>query len=373
MPDVIQAQRATRRAAGGTTSSPARGVLHAGALRTSGLPVLGLMLVISIVLATASGAVAISPLHTLEIVLNQTGVFHLPRTWAATDEIIITQIRLPRVAGAALVGAALAVSGALFQALLRNPLADPLLLGTSAGAAFGATLAFMFPTFIWFGLGLVPLLAFGGALLAVTVVYWLATRGGQTPVVTLLLAGVAVNALLTAAQTLFITLDPTLAQHVFSLYLWLAGGVQVQGWGQLGVIGALMAAGVVMAFYLAPSLDGFALGEEMAGHLGIHVERRKRLIVGAAALLVAAAVSISGLVGFVGLVAPHACRLVFGPRHRQLVPASALAGALFVVIADLLARTLAAPAELPLGVLTALVGGPFFLALLRQAGHAYRW
>lgn len=366
--DTLAPARRVRDAAGS-----ARVSARSARLRWGGLPVLGALLFVAIVVATARGAVDISPLHTLAILLNHTGVFHLPQSWAATDEVIILQIRLPRVVGAALVGAALATSGALFQALLRNPLADPLLLGTSAGAAFGATLAFMFPALIWFGFGLVPLLAFGGALLAVTVVYWLATRGGHTPVVTLLLAGVAVNALLTAAQTLFITLDPTLAQHIFSLYLWLAGGVQVEGWSQLGIIGALIVAGAVVAFYLAPALDGFALGEEMAGHLGIQVERRKRLIVGAAALLVAAAVSISGLVGFVGLVAPHACRLVFGPRHRQLIPATALTGALFVVIADVLARTLAAPAELPLGVLTALVGGPFFLALLRQAGQAYRW
>ncbi len=359
---------ATDRAGAGVRRTPQRTAARAGAL-----PLLGALLCASVVFATARGAVAISPAHTLAILLNATGLFHLPRTWAETDAIIILQIRLPRVVGAALVGAALATSGTLFQALLRNPLADPLLLGTSAGAAFGATLAFMVPAFIWFGFGLVPLLAFGGALIAVALVYWLASRGGHTPVVTLLLAGVAVNALLTAAQTLFITLDPTLAQHIFSLYLWLAGGVQVEGWGQLGVIALLIVAGTALALYLAPTLDGFALGEEMASHLGIRVERRKRLIVGAASLLVAAAVSISGLVGFVGLVAPQACRLVLGPRHRQLVPAAALTGALFVVIADLLARTLAAPAELPLGVLTALVGGPFFLALLRRAGQAYSW
>lgn len=343
--------------------------------RTSALPLLALAIGLgaAMVGATAIGAVPISPWHVLEILLNQSGLAHLPRTWAATDEIIVVQLRLPRVVGAALVGAALASAGALFQALLRNPLADPLLLGTSAGAALGATIAFLLPTIVWLGFGVIALLAFGGALLAVAVVYALATRRGQTPVVTLLLAGVAFGAVLTAAQTLLIVLNPELAQHIFSLYLWLAGGVEVASWAQVGLIALLVAGGVLGALALAPTLDAFALGEEVASYLGVRVERQKALVVGVAALLVAAAVSISGLVGFVGLVAPHACRLVLGPGHRRLVPASALGGALFVVVADALARTLAAPAELPLGVLTALVGGPFFLFLLRQAGHGYRW
>jgi iron complex transport system permease protein len=215
--------------------------------------------------------------------------------------------------------------------------------------------------------------AFGGALAAVALVYALATRAGQTPVVTLLLAGVAVSALLSAAQTLMITVFPAVAQHIVSIYFWLAGGIAVTAWAQLALVAALIGVGLLGAFYLAPTLDAFALGEEMASHLGVRVEQRKLLVVAVAALLVAAAVSISGLVGFVGLVAPHACRLALGPRHRLLVPAAALSGATFVVIADVLARTLASPAELPLGVLTALAGAPFFLLLLRHAAQTYRW
>jgi iron complex transport system permease protein len=192
-------------------------------------------------------------------------------------------------------------------------------------------------------------------------------------VVTLLLAGVAVSALLGAAQTLLVTLLPQVAEHVVSIYFWLAGGVAVESWTQLAVVGVLTCAGLVGALYLAPTLDAFALGEEMASHVGVRVEHRKLLTVAVASLLVASAVSISGLVGFVGLIAPHACRMVLGPRHRLLIPAAALAGASFVVLADMLARTLVAPSELPLGVLTALVGAPFFLALLRRAAHTYRW
>lgn len=337
---------------------------------------LALALLLALTLATLQGSVAIPPLTTLQIVLRHLGLWWGAPGWPATDELILTQVRLPRALGAALVGAALGVAGALFQGLLRNPLADPLLLGTSSGAALGAVVALVITSAVsveWLGFSLVALLAFIGALLAVAVVYAMATRGGRTPVVTLLLAGVAVSALLTAAQTALIVLETSLQQHFGLLYFWFSGAVDVESWTQLWIVAALLALGLVAALWLAPTLDVFAVGEEMAGHLGVHVERRKLLIVGAAALLVAASVTIGGLVGFVGLVAPHVCRLALGPRSRPLVAASALSGAVFVTLADLLARTVAAPSELPLGVVTALIGGPFFLWLLRYAGQRYRW
>jgi iron complex transport system permease protein len=358
-------------------------------LKRGALPLLAVALGAVVLAASAVGSARIPPLHIIAIVMNQILAIELPglhsrlgqvigldipRTWSDTDETIVLLVRLPRVAGAALVGAALATSGTLFQALLRNPLADPLLLGTSSGAALGATIAYVLPFgVVWLGFGLVAALAFCGALLAVALVYGMATRRGQTPVVSLLLAGVAVSALLAAGQTLLIVLNPRVTQFIVSLYLWLSGGISAGGWDEIGLVALLVVVGVAAAIYLAPTLDAFALGEEMAGYLGVQVERRKLLVVATATLLVAAAVSISGLVGFVGLLAPHACRMVLGPRHRLLVPAAALSGANFVVLADLLARTLVAPTELPLGVLTALVGGPFFLYLLRQAGLQYRW
>jgi iron complex transport system permease protein len=334
------------------------------------------VLVAAVLLASAIGAVAISPLTTTGVLLNATHVFHLRPTWSSADEAILLQLRLPRVLGAALVGAALAVAGTLFQGLLRNPLADPFLLGTSSGAALGATIGFVVPGLFaaeWLGFSLIAVLAFGGALLAAGMVYLVATRRGQTPVVTLLLAGVAVGALLTAAQTLLIALHDRSGVQILGLYYWLAGSVNVQNWTQIQLLLPLVLLAVVASLALAPVLDAFALGDEMAAHLGLPVEQAKLAIVGLAALLVAAAVSISGLVGFVGLVAPHLCRITLGPRHRLLIAASALAGAIFVVIADLLARTVAAPTELPLGVVTVLVGGPFFLSLLRYAGERYRW
>jgi iron complex transport system permease protein len=384
------AEAASAGASSTTQSAPS---LHARAwhsgLKRGALPLLALVLGAVILVASAMGSARIPPLHIVAIVFNQIFAIelpglhsrlgqviglHVPHTWSDTDEIIVLLVRLPRVAGAALVGAALATSGTLFQALLRNPLADPLLLGTSSGAALGATIAYLVPSgVVWLGFGLVAALAFCGALLAVALVYGMATRRGQTPVVSLLLAGVAVSALLAAGQTLLIVLNPRITQFIVSLYLWLSGGISVGGWDEIGLVALLVVVGVSAAIYLAPTLDAFALGEEMAGYLGVQVERRKLLVVTTATLLVAAAVSISGLVGFVGLLAPHVCRIVLGPRHRLLVPAAALAGAIFVVVADLLARTLVAPTELPLGVLTALVGGPFFLYLLRQAGLQYRW
>ncbi len=375
-PEVTARQSGLReRGVGGNVAAPAsrRSIAR---LRSAALPLLAAGLLVSVVFATAAGAVAISPLHTALVLLNATHLSHFPRAWAASDEVILLQLRLPRVAGAVVVGAALGMAGTLFQGLLRNPLADPLLLGTSSGAALGATIGFILPaevTITWLGFGVVAALAFAGSLLAVALVYWLATHRGQTPVVTLLLAGVAVSAMLTAAQTLLITLNDRLGLRITALYLWIVGGVNVQSWTQVAFVCVLVLLGALGAVALAPALDAFALGEEMAAHIGLQVERAKLAVVALAALFVAAAVSISGLVGFVGLIAPHLCRITLGPRHRLLIPASALTGAIFVVLADLGARTITAPTELPLGVLTALVGGPFFLVLLRRAGRQYRW
>jgi iron complex transport system permease protein len=345
--------------------------------RWGGLPLLAGALGIAIIFGTTIGAVPISPWHSAGILLNATHLFHIHRAWPSYDEDIILRLRLPRVLAATLVGMALGVAGAIFQGLLRNPLADPLLLGTSSGAALGATIAFLVPgllTVAWLGFSVIAVLAFAGALAAVALVYRLATRAGQTPVVTLLLAGVALSAMLTGVQTLLVTFLPHQNLQIYSLYNWISGAITATQYpAQLGVVGALVALSLVGAQFLAPVLDAFTMGEEMTSHLGFAVERYKLLCVALAALLVALAVSMSGLVGFVGLIAPHLCRIVFGPRHRLLLPATALAGGLVVVVADLLARTLAAPTEIPLGVITALAGGPFFLSLLRFAGQRYQW
>ncbi len=340
------------------------------------LLLLGLLLLGVILLAVSFGATAI-PLGTiLQVLLNGTGLFHFARSWDQASEVIIWQYRLPIVVGTALVGAALAVAGTLFQAVLRNPLADPFLIGTSSGAALGAAIAFLLPFDTFYGtfFPLTSAFAFAGAIITVLFVYLLARSGGETPVVTLILAGVVVNSVLVAAQTVLLTLTPhSQFGGIVALFNWLTGGVSVDAWAPILLVGALIVPGIVLALGLAGVLDAFGLGEESAAHLGLHVERYKLLTVLLASLITAAAVSISGLIGFVGLMIPHVMRLLLGPRHRLLLPASAFGGAIFLVLADLLARVALAPNSLPVGVFTSLVGAPFFLFLLRKSKRAYKW
>lgn len=333
------------------------------------------LLLAAILLAVSFGATAIPALTIGKILLNGTGLFHFARQWDTSDELIVLQLRLPGVLGAALVGAALSVAGVLFQGMLRNPLADPYLIGTSSGAALGAAIAFVLPFDTFYGsyFPLTPVLAFSGAMLTVLFVYAIARAGGQTPVVTLLLAGVVINAVLVALQTLILTLMPHAQFSLQALFNWLSGGVSVVGWFPVIVVGIIVLVGIGLSLLLAGVLDAFGLGEEGAAHLGLHVERYKLLVILVGSLLTASAVSISGLIGFVGLIIPHAMRLLLGPSHRILLPASALAGAIFLLLADLLARTVIAPTILPVGVFTALIGAPFFLFLLRNSRRTYRW
>jgi iron complex transport system permease protein len=354
-------------------------VISSGGMRALPAPLLllalGCVLLVVILIAVSFGSTSI-PIGTIvQILLNGTGLFHFTRQWDPSAEVIVWQVRMPVVIGAALVGSALAVAGVLFQGMLRNPLADPFLIGTSSGAALGAAIAFVLPLDTLYGsfFLLTPFLAFVGAVLTVLLVYAIARVGGQTPVVTLLLAGVVVNAVLVAFQTLILTLSPHAQFSIVALFNWLTGGVAVTSWSPIIVVGAIILIGIVFSLTLARVLDAFGLGEESAAHLGLHVERYKLLIIMVGSLLTAAAVSISGLIGFVGLVTPHAMRLLLGPRHRLLLPASALGGAIFLTVADLLGRVVIAPAVLPVGVFTALVGAPFFLYLLRSSKRAYRW
>jgi len=299
------------------------------------------------------------------------GLSHFSATWPPSTETILFQIRLPRVIASALVGAALASAGVLFQGMLRNPMADPYIIGTSAGAALGATIAMMLPiSIVFLSFGLVPIAAFFGALGAVLLVYNLARVGGKTPIVSMLLAGFAISAMLTAVIFFMVALSgtPGLIENVFS---FLMGSISVSGWNQIIIIAPLVVGGIVAARFLASRLNALSLGEEGAAYLGINVEREKLLVLGLGSLLTEAAVSMSGLVGFVGLVVPHAVRLVLGADHRLLLPASALSGAAFIVLADLLARTLLAPREIPLGVITAIIGAPFFIYLLRRHRKEY--
>jgi len=336
------------------------------------LLLLGGGLVIASLLASAFGAVTIPLPDILKMALNKIAVFDFQSTWRAVDETIIFQIRLPRVIGGALVGAALATAGVLFQGLLRNPMADPYIIGTSAGAALGATIAMMLPiNMVFLGFGLVPVAAFIGALATVILVYNLARVGGKTPIISMLLAGFVVSALLAAVMAFMMSMSDRFGLNLHSVYSFLMGHVSVTNWGQIAIIAPLIIGGIIGARLFAIHLNAFALGEEGAAYLGIDIERDKILILVLGSLLTAAAVSISGLVGFVGLVVPHAMRLSLGPDHRLLLPASALAGAAFLVIADLLSRILLAPVEIPVGVITAIIGAPFFIYLLRRTRREY--
>jgi len=281
----------------------------------------------------------------------------------ATREIVLG-IRLPRALLAALVGAGLATAGALLQALLQNPLADPYVLGISGGAALGGVAALALGGGFWLGGAAVPLVAFAGALGASLLLYVLASAGGRAPAHSLLLTGVVFNAF-ASSLIVFVTSASDLSR-VASVFLWLIGSVRLVEPALIGGVAALFALGLAVALRHAYALNLLAQGDETATHLGVDVPRVRRHVLGASALMIGASVAVSGLIGFVGLIVPHLLRLTVGSDHRMLVPASALAGAAFLVAADTLARFVLAPIELPVGALTALIGGPLFLVLLRR-------
>ncbi len=275
---------------------------------------------------------------------------------------IVRDLRLPRVLAAALVGGALAVSGALLQGLLRNPLADPYVTGASAGGALGAVAAIAFAGAL--SPSLVPVAAFAGSLVAVALVWRIARLGGRTTVLTVLLGGIVLTSFVGAIVTLIIVASDRLSLRLRALLDVLVGGVSVRDPMELVAGAIIVVSGVVGALALAPRVDAYAFGEETAATLGVDTERTTAAVLVVTALLAGAAVALAGLVAFVGLVVPHAVRGVIGARHRPLVGASFLAGAALLVLADLGARTALAPAEVPVGVITGAVGGPFFLLLL---------
>ena len=275
-----------------------------------------------------------------------------------TATTIVTAIRLPRIALAAVVGFGLATAGTVMQGFFRNPMADPSIIGVSSGAAVGAVAVIALGAVGPFGL---EAAAFVGALLAAFSVYLIATRGGRTPVATLLLAGVAVQALLGAVVSLLLLLS---GENLREAIYWLMGHLHRSEWSDVAVAGPLVAVGFLLLLPFVRELNALLLGEEDAHAVGVNVERTKVLLLAGASLVTAVAVSVAGVIGFVGLIVPHAVRLVVGPDHRVLLPASAFAGAAFLVATDTVARVGAA--ELPVGIVTAFLGAPFFLYLLRD-------
>jgi iron complex transport system permease protein len=326
-----------------------------------------LLLAFVVIMSADKGAVEINPRQIIAILTEQAG-FHPTVAFTGLQASTLLDIRLPRIALGLLVGAALGVSGTAMQGLFRNPLADPALIGISSGAALAATsvviigdaIAFTLPqTFQLFAF---PIAAFAGALTTTLVVYRLATIGGQTVVSTLLLAGIAINALAQAFSG-FLTFYATDTQ-IRSLTFWKLGSLGGGNWTNVAIAAPFILVPILIFPCLARPLNALLLGESEAGHLGFDIERVKKLTIVLVALAVGASVAFTGLISFVGLVVPHLLRLVVGPDHRVLLPGSALLGASLLLIADLIARTVVAPAEMPIGILTAITGAPFFLWLL---------
>ena len=329
-------------------------------------------LLAAIVLATSSGAVRIPVRSIGSMTLARMGLVHAAQSATDMNDTIVFDIRLPRVVTAALIGGALSVAGVLFQALLRNPLADPYAIGTSGGAAFGAAIGMTVAGRVAGAVvGAVPLFAFAGAVATTILVYAVARVRGRTPVTALLLAGVIVSVTLGYAMSLLLLFSDRYGRDTRIVYVWLLGGVTALRWPQIAVLAALVGGGCGVAGISSRRLNTLSLGEEAAASVGLDVERFKTVVILTGSLLTAAAVSAAGLVGFVGLIVPHIARLIGGSNHTRLVPTALLGGATFVVLSDLVARTIVSPNEIPLGVVTACGGGPLFLYLLRRSRNAY--
>jgi iron complex transport system permease protein len=291
------------------------------------------------------------------------------------DQLVLWSIRIPRIAAAAIVGSLLAASGAVMQGLFRNPLADPALVGVSSGGAFAAAAAIVFTdsrvgeSVRFLQNELLPIAAFTGSLATTVILYGIASRAGRTSIAIFLLAGLAIAAIANAGIGLLVFMADD--RQLRDITFWLLGSLSGATWAKTATIAPVLAVGMAACLWIARGLDVLVLGEAEAFHSGVDVERLKRISIVLVSAMTGVAVSVCGVVGFVGIVVPHLLRLVIGPAHRLLLPASALLGAVLLVGADTLARTIVAPAEMPIGILTAAVGAPFFLAmLLRQRGLA---
>jgi iron complex transport system permease protein len=323
-------------------------------------------LVVALVLGIGLGSVAIPADQTFAVLVQHLFGVDLGVTVSPATDAIVWDLRVPRVLTAMIVGTGLAVAGCTFQGLLRNPLADPYVLGSASGAALGAAIALLLPIRVAFlQFGLLQLFAFVGALLATLAVYRLSRIGGLSPMTSLLLTGYAIGSLLAAGLAMAMYLSGAALRQIFS---YLLGGFDRASWDLL--LGTLPIIVIGSALILARSraLNGMLLGEEAAAHLGVDVRRERAILLSLASLVTAAAVAISGLIGFVGLVVPHVVRLLVGPNARLVLPLSAIGGAVLLVYADIAARLLG---DIPVGIVTAVIGAPFFLALLRRTRAGY--
>jgi iron complex transport system permease protein len=315
-------------------------------------------------LGVLAGPAQLDPRSVVLEVLDRAPLLVLHSGLSEREAAILWELRVPRVVLGGLVGATLAVAGAAYQGVFRNPLSDPYLLGVAAGAGLGATLAVAYlPRGARWPIDPLPLAAFAGALVAVAATYALALSGGRArTVTTLILAGVAVAAFFTAAQTF---VQQRNVEDLRLVYSWLLGALGTASWADAALVAPYAFGSLLVIVAHRRLLDVMSVGEEEAASLGLDTKRIRLVVVVAASLGTAAAVAVSGLIGFVGIIVPHALRLLVGPAYRALVPLALVFGAAFLVLADLVARTVMAPAELPIGVITAFVGAPFFLVVLR--------
>lgn len=321
---------------------------------------LTILLIVTIIFCSFQGSADIKLKDLLEIFSNSHS-----QTWWNTKAIILLKVRLPRILLACMVGGALAVSGVVLQALLRNPLADPYILGVSSGSALGAIIAILLGLNITIGaLPLIPLFGFVGGLLTILFVYHISKIHRKISIQTMLLVGVVTGAIL-AAIIMFIT-SMAGPHKVQGIIFWLMGSLSSQEYPMVVIVSLYVIVGTLILLYYARSLNLLVLGEESATQLGLEVERTKKIAFIGASLITGAAVSVSGLIGFVGILIPHLMRMIIGSDHRLLLPAAGLFGSIYLILADTLARTLMAPTEIPVGVITAICGGPFFIYLLRK-------
>jgi iron complex transport system permease protein len=320
-----------------------------------------LILMLSIILAAVIGPVYIPFELVFKIICAKLPISSdlIAQSWSQVQETIIIQIRLPRILLGALVGAALASAGAAMQGLFKNPMADPYIIGISSGGALGAAIAIVFHL----TLPTLPFISFLGSISAAFIVYNISKVDEKIPVATLLLSGIAIGAFLSAITSFLMYIA---GESLHQIVFWLMGGLSSSDWDRIKIITAPLISGMVLLSIYARELNIMLLGDEEAQSLGVEVEKLKKLTIAISALLTGVAVSVSGIIGFVGLIIPHIIRLMLGPDHRILIPAAALMGGIFIVLADIIARTIIAPTELPIGIITAFFGAPFFIYLLQK-------
>lgn len=326
-----------------------------------------IFLIFSIGLFTTIGTAKVSVLDIFKIIASKIPLINNyidVSNIADSAKSIIWNLRLPRVLLGGVIGASLSVAGAAFQGMFKNPMADPYVLGISSGAALGATLAIVFKIDVsFFSISSITIFAFIGALLAVFTVYNIARVKNKVPVTTLLLAGVAVGQFLTAIMSFIMILSD---KDMVKITYWTLGSLSGKGWEPVIGIALPSTLGIIVISFFARDLNILLTGEESAQSLGVDVERTKTYILLLGTFITAISVSVCGIIGFVGLIIPHIVRILMGPDHRILLPASALLGSIFMIFADTIARTLISPIEIPVGIITALFGGPFFIYLLRS-------